>query len=277
MNTPTLLKIFVIGCLLARNAGAASPYEMSDFPWEVRYLLFVDTAAGRAEELRLARRYNDADKTNKRKLVYLMADELLGKAQVFVTPRAPSIGTNLLVFDQHGNVLNQEHSLVGYVGQRSSLSHLVLTHKDKPNAKPYDLLFWMPGLPDEPYSTPSPCTMLDKFRYEDSWKSGKYPGDFGCREWTAQLLNNERPYIDVTTYTRRGNFIGRFVGWSRFEDGPKPVIGMNGKTWLCLHECPSGEKPGVIKDIKAWTSKHGYAMPVPPAFQPEYPDRNYDQ
>jgi hypothetical protein len=89
------------------------------------------------------------------------------------------------------------------------------------------------------------------------------------------LRANEHPYIDVTTYTKRGNFIGQFVGWSRFEDGPKPIIGMNGKTWLCLHECPAGERPGLITDMKAWTRKHGYPMPIPPEYQPEYPNRNY--
>lgn len=257
--------------------AAANDDRWASFAWEIRYLLFVDTADGRAEAAKVAKRINATDGKKGKNLVYLFGDELLGKSTLFITPGSPAIGTNLLTFDEQGNVTNDAEALRMYTGKLSTLGDLVLIHKDKPNAKPYELLFWMPALPDEPHSTAGPCTMLDKFRYEDRWKSGKYPGDFGCREWTAQLLNNERPYIDVTTYTRRGNFIGQFTGWSRFEDQPKPVIGMNGKTWLCLHECPSGETPGVIQDIKAWTSKHGYAMPVPPTFQPEYPDKNYDE
>jgi hypothetical protein len=137
------------------------------------------------------------------------------------------------------------------------------------------MLHWSQGIPGNLSFGPGPCTLLDKRRYEDDWKSGGYPGDFGCREWTAQLFDDERPYIDVTTYTKSDNFIGEFVGWSRFKDAPKPIIGMNGKTWLCLHECPAGERPGIIKDIKAWTSKHRYPMPARPAYQPEYPNKNY--
>jgi hypothetical protein len=79
----------------------------------------------------------------------------------------------------------------------------------------------------------------------------------------------------VTSYSSHGNFIGECVGWSRFTDPPKPVIGLHRKTWLCLHDCPSGEKPGVIRNIKAWTAKHQFPMPERAPKQPLDPNSNY--
>ena len=75
-----------------------------------------------------------------------------------------------------------------------------------------------------------------------------------------------QPYIDVTTHhdkTGKKTHIGRFIGWMGFDDAPRPVIGKHGDYWLCLHECPDGEKPGVIADIAEWTGKRGWPMPTP--------------
>ena len=139
----------------------------------------------------------------------------------------------------------------------------------------HSLLALRPRLLFVPGSTmfsPAVCDLIERaFRYGDSWESGGYRGDVGCREWTAQLYDSDSAYIDVTTYGKDGN-IGEILGSSRFDDPPKPLIGQQGKNWLCLHECPAGEKPGVIKDIAAWTRKHGFPMPVRPAKQPNYPD-----
>lgn len=247
----------------------------SRMPWQARYLLFVDSAANRIKSIEIARRGNTDDRKKIKQHVYLDSDELLTKISIFATPAAPSIGVTLLAFDRNGTVVTNDRALRGFTGKLSAMGNLVLMRNDAPDAKPYDMLDWSQGIPGNSSFGPSPCTFWDAQRYKDDWESGKYPGDFGCREWTAQLFDDERPYIDVTTYTRRGNFIGQFVGWSRFKDAPKPVIGMNGKTWLCLHECPAGEMAGVIGDILIWTRKHHYPMPVPPAYQPEYPNKNY--
>lgn len=114
-------------------------------------------------------------------------------------------------------------------------------------------------------------------------------GYFGCREWTAQLYEPERPYIDVSSYeyevdydkpilksgSRKGSppfkkpltwapEIKPFIGFSRFEDAPKPVIGNHLGQWVCLNDCPNGESPGQIADIKQWASKQGWPAPKPP-------------
>jgi len=113
-------------------------------------------------------------------------------------------------------------------------------------------------------------------------------GLFGCREWTYQLYRRPAamglqehppgaPYIDVTSYGgKRGEKtrIGDFLGWARFDDPRRPVIGKHGKYWICLHECPDGENPGVIPDIKAWTAKRGWPLPKPTLTFPDSKFKN---
>jgi len=102
---------------------------------------------------------------------------------------------------------------------------------------------------------------------------------FGCREWSYQMQEAERPYIDVTSYVPKepkygyphGGYILPFTGWSRF-DRKKPVIGKHADTWYCLHECPKGEAPGPIADIAAWAQANGWPAPKPPTRMPVFPD-----
>lgn len=279
MNRLHQLIFFAAACTIYQaSANAQNNEDRSrvwlDVPWEVRYLLYVTTEERQKEWQLLGKEKNANDSKKGKHHVYLDAMALLKKTAVFRAPSSSNITTTLITFDHQGRVTS-DIALRAFTGKRTVLDYLVLMRDIAPAEKPYSLLHWSQGVPGNLTFGPGPCTMLDILRYEDDWRSGRYPGDFGCREWTAQLFNEERPYIDVTTYTKRGNFIGEFVGWSRFKDAPKPIIGMNGKTWLCLHECPAGELPGVISDIQAWTLKYHYPMPVPPAYQPEYPNKNY--
>jgi hypothetical protein len=81
----------------------------------------------------------------------------------------------------------------------------------------------------------------------------------------------------VTSYVREGKvypkytYIRDFIGWARFGD-KKPVIGKHEKDWYCLHDCPAGEKPGLIADIKAWSTKNGWTVPKPPTKAPTFVD-----
>jgi len=80
------------------------------------------------------------------------------------------------------------------------------------------------------------------------------------------------PNGEETTYhDKQGKqtHIGRFIGWMGFDDAPRPVIGKHGDYWLCLHECPDGEKPGVIEDIVQWTGKRGWPIPKPTPYFPD--------
>ena len=104
---------------------------------------------------------------------------------------------------------------------------------------------------------------------------------FGCREWSYQMQDDERAYIDVTTYAPKthpytksyphATYIQPFIGGSRF-DRHKPVIGKHANTWYCLYECPKGDAPGPIADIAAWAHANGWPVPKPPTRMPVFPD-----
>ncbi|WP_432380717.1 hypothetical protein [Duganella sp. P38] len=212
----------------------------------------------------MARRLN-AQISKNPELLYLSAQALIAQSSTI-----GSVATAPIHFDNQGHVLNVSR-LSRFTGRRTKFDRMILLDTSSPPPRQlYHVADWT-----ETHLGPSLCTLLDSRRYEQD-KDFTKKGNFGCKEWGRQLYDSSRPYIDVTTYTATGNFIGQFMGWARIVDAPKPIIGMQDNTWMCLHECPAGETPGVIKNIKTWTSKHGYAIPVPPAFQPEYPDKNYD-
>jgi hypothetical protein len=107
--------------------------------------LFVDTAAGRAQDFQLAKRNNAKDGRNGKHYVYLDVDELLTERSIFSMPNSPAIATSLLSFDKKGNVVTNNKRLRGYTGKFSALDHLILMRKDAPNAKP-----------SHPHQTPLP-------------------------------------------------------------------------------------------------------------------------
>ncbi len=221
------------------------------------------------------RRFNAAQKTPGKESVYLFASALFAPTVTLSVPGEGPIAVVLLAFDRAGHIVNQKGPFDRMSAKSNMLGDLVIIRDNAPGARPYYLAGWSQSITGDAIFSPAVCTSNDIRRYEAGWNIGSYTGNFGCREWTAQLYAREQPYIDVTSYSPHGTFIGELVGWSRFEDPPKPVIGRHGKTWLCLHECPAGEKPGVIPDIKAWTAKHGYPMPERPRKQPLYPNADY--
>ena len=266
----------------ASTTHAASPEkkrdpsrEWLDNRWEIRYVLFMDAQKYMRRSIQFAKKRNAFDGKQSEPYVYLNAKELFTQSTQVITSKTAHTATVLISFDRNGRVINNDPVLSQYTGKISLIRSLVLTRNNEPYEKPYKIANWDQGIPGDSSFSPAVCSTLDAFRYEINWKKDDPSGHVGCREWTAQLYDPGQPYIDVTTYSKRGNFIGELVGWSRFEDPPKPVIGMHGKQWLCLHECPAGERPGVIADLRAWTRKHGYPMPERPPRQPLYPDSEY--
>ena len=262
---------------LAAPVAHASPTPQTwlDRPWEIRYVLFAEEEETRQIRIRVAKEFNAQQKMLGKEKDHLSAAALLKPTFTFAVPGARPIAVVLLAFDRTGRIINQQGTLGKMSGKRNMLDTLVLISDDAPGAGPYYFAKWTQGIPGDVTFSPAVCSSDDRRRYETGWDSDSYTGSFGCREWTAQLYARDQPYIDVTSYASHGTFIGELVGWSRFEDPPKPVIGRHGKTWLCLHECPAGEKPGVIPNIKAWTTKHGYPMPERPRKQPLYPNADY--
>jgi len=244
-------------------------------PWEIRYVLFAEEAQSRQSRNAASREFNAEQQASGKAGIHLSAAALFEPTATLPVPGARPIAVVLLAFDRDGRVVNQQSALRNMEAKRSVLGDLALIHIGSPRANPYYFADWSQGIPGDVSFSPAVCSSDDRRRYEADWDSDSYTGSFGCREWTSQLYARDRPYIDVTSYASHGSFIGELVGWSRFEDPPKPVIGRHGKTWLCLHECPAGEQPGVIPSIQAWTKKHNYPMPERPRKQPLYPNADY--
>ncbi|MBV8633746.1 MAG: hypothetical protein JO002_04590 [Burkholderiaceae bacterium] len=266
---------FVVASVPLMVSAASSDWTKRwlDRPWEIRYVLFVDDAdmmrIGFARaKARNARVGPDAPISRDR-------DELFPPQSVYRATFRNSLSKVYIEFNQSGTVLtpNTHHNVL--FGKRDMLDYLLLIEPESSDSRPYRLANWAQGIPGDVSFSPAVCAYEDEYRYEEGWNKDHPAGNFGCREWTAQMRDSNRPYIDVTTYIPHYNFIGQFIGWARFDDPSKPVIGMQGKTWLCLHDCPAGEKPGVIRDIKAWTQKHHFPMPERPPKQPQFPNADY--
>lgn len=285
MTTPPILALAVFAFFswsdIAQAAGAAavpvSPaLQWLKRPWEIRYVLFVDSVRGMNSSVKLTGAANAAPDKPGRKTLYLDAEEMFELTATFNVPGEDPVATVVISFDAAGRVTGPNKRLSQFVAKRSLIDSLVLVRDGAPHERPYYFADWSQGIPGDVSVSPAVCDVTDTHRYEDDWNSDGYTGNFGCREWTAQLYQTDQPYINVTSYTGHGNFIGEFVGWSRLTDPAKPIIGQHGKTWLCLHECPAEEKAGIIPDISAWTAKHRYPMPARPSKQPLYPNRDYD-
>ena len=238
-------------------------------------MLFAEDASLMRAGLAYSEKSNKQQTLRGKQKIYLSASALFEITATFAVPGEEALGIILLTFDRAGRVVNKKGALSSMSAKRTRLDRLVLVHNDIPDPNPYHFGYWSQGIPGDVTFSPAACSSDDFRRYEPGWNIDSYTGNFGCREWTAQLYDRAQPYIDVTSYATHGTFIGSLTGWSRFEDPPKPVIGRHGKTWLCLHECPAGEKPGVIPDIRAWTTKHGFPMPTRPSKQPLYPNADY--
>ena len=262
---------------LATPAMGVAPASQTwlERPWEIRYVLFAEEASMVRSGIAQSRKFNAEQVARGEEKIYLGAQALFETTTTFTVPGARPVSVMLLTFDEAGRVVNHKGMLGKMSAKRTRLDRLVLVQNDTPDPNPYHFAYWAQGIPGDVTFSPATCSSDDFHRYESGWDVENYTGNFGCREWTAQLYDRKQPYIDVTSYARHGTFIGALTGWSRFEDPPKPVIGKQGKVWLCLHECPRGEKPGVIPDIRAWTTRHGFPMPVRPSKQPLYPNADY--
>ena len=271
-----LLAVLALSAVSA-SAAAATPGSRTwlERPWEIRYALFAEKAEDLQLNIEVVRRINAEQEASGKKRIYLNALALFKPTATIAVPGGEPIAVVVLAFDRAGRVINQNGVLGQMSAKRNMFGELVLVNGATTATPPFYFADWSQGIPGDVGFSPAVCISNDNRRYRDDWDVENYVGNFGCREWTAQLYDRDQPTIDVTSYSPRGTHIGQLVGWSRFDDPPKPVIGRHGKTWLCLHECPAGENPGVIPDIKAWTARHGYPLPERPRKQPLYPNSDY--
>lgn len=275
-----LLRTLTLTCIV--NAALATestspPEPISEHwltrPWEIRYLIFVGQHRSMQANVEAGRQQNI--KSGQSDHAYLMASEFFAPQKLITVDKGETIATFLVSFDFAGKIHSANADLNAMSGKRSLLDQLVAVTEAKSGGPAYYLADFAQGIPGDVTFSPAVCIGWEHHRYKDDWDPDNNSGGFGCREWTAQLYRDDADYIDVTSYSRRGSFIGEFVGWARFSDPPKPIIGKQGNTWLCLHDCPAGEKPGIIASIKAWSEKHHFQLPKRPQQQPEFPNSRY--
>lgn len=307
----TLFKlVFTLASVCSSEVGHAQvPHEFTvtwiDRPWEYRYLLHVNGVRswGYSKEFFAADLAKDPAK----------AGEYGEPLAVHYTPSF-TLPLAQETPDQYLNVLRlditRERSIVqptlrgDHLRPRlNRLGSIVLTPSDDNPSYVVDFGFFFLGsaaAADERYS-PAICSVLlgdtppfgESGRYWKGFTPDPAEGYFGCREWAAQLYDRSRPYIDVTSYEMAPDdavevaagqtpplvavsYIRRFVGFSRFDSPLKPVIGNHEGQWYCITDCPQGERPGPIADIKAWAERSGWAVPMKPQNVREFMDRPPD-
>lgn len=262
-------------------------------PWSMRYFMYVESADGWDSTKKIATKFNARSSKKGAIRSHLGWEELFSPDHV-IKLKVPDVQgkSNLAVvtmtFDQGGLVTSAHSHSKPLRGRINHLLELGLSEGDSPADRFYTLSYWFTGLGDiSTHWAPAYCSIdqqpdpvavrSDAYLYGKRFKPNDLAPLFGCREWAYQLYDNDRPYIDVTSYepTVKGKpskpYIREFIGWARFGDS-KPVIGQHEGNWYCLHDCPDGDKPGLIPDIKSWAKRFDWFEPMPPTRVPTFPD-----
>ena len=200
---------------------------------------------------------------------------LLGPQNPEELERDTHLSMLLITFDQKGLVTSPYDWKPGLTGHINRLMEVSLAIGNSPSDLIFNVGTWYTGVStSELHYIPAICSYKDmERRYKRGFKPDAVDGGFGCREWGYYLKSDAHPYIDVTSYYEDGGtYIRDFIGWGRFDIPPKPVIGKQGKAWMCLHDCPNGAAPGVIPDIAAWAKQQGWQVPKRPKKMPLFPD-----
>ena len=255
-------------------------------PWEFRYILKIESPDDYerwrdlfAKELS----ENNARHTVNIESIFPLTTSVVTDLEDDALKRDRAIGAILITFDEHAEVTSLYKWPHKLSVRLNRIYDLVLTSGNGSQDMRFDLGHWYTGRSDaEIEYIPAICSMEDMDeRYKKGFSATSYStdGNFGCREWGYYLQNDKYPYIDVTSYGKDQfgpySYIRPVIGWGRFDTPPKPVIGKHGKVWVCLHECPNGEAPGIIPDIAAWAKKNGWPVPKRPKKQPMFPDKEF--
>ncbi|MCE1239527.1 MAG: hypothetical protein LWW83_06380 [Azonexaceae bacterium] len=253
-----------------------------DRPWEFRYVLLVESPHEYELGHDLAKKWIDeyrAENNQTLEAIFPLTTAILTGPEDH-RGNDKAIGSVLISFNEQGEVLSHYDWPHKLHGRLNRIYSLVLASGDGPQDIQFRIGKWYTGRSDtEIEYVPAICTLADldeRYKKGFSAKSYSVDGNFGCREWGYYLQNPQIPYIDVTSYgSDKSTYIRPVIGWGRFDTPPKPVIGKHGSAWVCLHECPNSEAPGIIPDIKLWAARNGWPVPKPPKKQPMFPDRQY--
>ncbi len=251
-------------------------------PWEFRYVLIVKSP----HDYLLTKKFSrdqiekyQATREHDPDIAFPLSVSIpTDPEQDFAEDKA--IGAILINFNEQGEVTSAYDWPHQLVGRLNRIRRLILASGDGPQDIQFRIGRWYTGRSDAEFDyVPAICSMVDMDeRYKKGFAAKSYSvdGNFGCREWGYYLQNPQIPYIDVTSYgSDKSTYIRPVTGWGRFDVPPKPVIGKHGDVWVCLHECPNGEAPGIIPNIRLWAARNGWPEPRPPKRQPLFPDREF--
>lgn len=298
MKIPFLLSAFFLLTLSSSDAPAVSQvsspatHDWIEREWDIRYFISVDaslTFFGKSKELLLKKKGAPPLPTP---FLDVIPQETITEVETEADV-GDSFSKATIIFDQQGWVTSNHVYTDRLRGRINRLRYLVLSAGDQLGAEQFAIAHWFHGFHEASEAwapafcgtlineIPGPFSSTDKhYRYGNKFDRTLGLGNFGCREWAYQLYDQNRPYIDVTSYEKQtsdaphGTYVRDFIGWGRFGDN-KPIIGKHGKAWICFHDCPEGELPGVIPDIHKWVTKRGWPLPRPPKKQPLFPDADF--
>ncbi|HEY0062018.1 MAG TPA: hypothetical protein VGC21_07850 [Telluria sp.] len=251
-------------------------------PWLIRYFIHVDDLSSLKIGMEVIEEILEEDMRNGQVRSPRPSDHLFAPTLAVHLPpigfAVQEIGIVEIEFDRSGRVTTENTRGVALQGAFDDLHTFVLAPQSAEGGPPYRLASRFRGWSD-PMAEFSPafCTVTDDIRYRKGFDASKFGsiGNFGCREWSYQLLDESRPYIDVTSYGRKGASIKEFYGWAPFDGPRKPVIGKHVTTWVCMLDCPKGASPGIIADILKWCKENGYPVPQRPRKTPMFPDADF--
>lgn len=281
--TRNLLRLTLLLCAhYALAANTEDPRRIwIERPWEYRYVLLIESP----DRYKRWKTFESKNIDTGEEINFFRVEPLFPlNVVIWTDPDAAfkdnqGIGVVVVQFDTGGAAITPNELALELQGRMSQGGlRIVLSAGDKPDSWQFKLGNWYTGRTgDDLAFTPAICSASDmEWRYKKSYAIDRFSfeGNFGCREWAYYLQHDDIPYIDVTSYGKdKSTYIRPVLGWGRFDTPSKPVIGKHGAAWVCLHECPNGEAPGIIPNIAIWAAKNGWPAPKPPKKQPMFPDR----
>ena len=266
--------------------------EWLDRPWELAYVMYISERWSSMQEgAREANEQEERKDSAWRKWeAYFNATYFFPSRDKWAQP-GDGLSVVLIEFDRDGLVRTPHNFGLSLYGRLDTTLAVVLHPPTKQSLPARILLgWWFMGLGDvSTHWAPGLCTVKQMrspfwrtdtgYLYGPAYEHGSPYPTVGCREWAYQLGDPNRPYIDITSYMPKGSdpdgpgtYVRETMGWGYFDRPRKPVIGKHEQDWYCFHDCPDGEKPGLIADIRAWAAKRGWPVPKRPTRVPVFPD-----
>jgi len=251
-------------------------------PWMIRYFIHVDDFTSLKIEKEVVEKILQDEKERGRIRTVRPSGHLFTPVLAVHLPpigfSVQEIGIVHIEFDRSGQVTTENASGQKLQGAIDDRRYLILEPEQPAGGPPFYLAEHFRGWSDPmTVFAPAFCTGGDDLRYRKGFDASRNGviGNFGCREWSFQLLDKKRPYIDVTSYEPKETLIKEFYGWAPFDGPRKPVIGKHNTSWVCLLDCPQGAAPGIIADIAKWSKENGYPIPKRPKKTPMFPNADF--